>query len=389
MLILTHIPLNAAFDTTVVAWGYPEEEDLDEALNLTSWIENETARDMLIHYLVLCPEQDMCLGPLFRRNYTFSETPACTTCDCDDSCVRKATCCPSKFYRQTNSPDFIEYHNISKPEEKVVPLSCIEPLWNTEGIKSGKSYWMVKTCPNGTECLNVSLAAANITNYTPVTSIDTNETYVNVYCAFCNQELMSNVIFWEQKNICLQRSALFNTDTEFLFRSIFGLYPECNIGFYPPESLQAMAQSCQGNLFHHSCTDNILPNNRMRAYLTQACQKYYLPYSKLGIVYKNIFCALCENDLVDLSIENNPNHFFVDPLNGVVFSGLLNFHQTKPQATTRSTECKENQLLDKTLVEFCYFNGFFFKQMIFFLFIHVYSRRNYIFDIVAFYLLSK
>ena len=323
-------------------------KDLNEAMHLTSWIENETTRDMLLNYLVFCPEQDMCLGPMFRRNYTFLGTPACTTCDCDDSCVRKATCCPSKFYRQTNSPDFIEYPNISKPKEMAVPLSCIEPLWNTEGIKSGKSYWMVKTCPNGTECLHMSMSSKNITNYTPVTSVATNETYVNVHCAFCNQELLSNLIAWRRRKMCTLRSVLLaDDDYGKLLNYVFDNSPICNIGFDPSAPIKNQVESCTGQTYDTMCEG--MTRNKTKSYIADACKKYHLPFYTNQRIYKNLYCTLCDYSLLDINIQYEPTDVFDGP-EFTHFSALMNFHQVKNEPVSERRTCQANRVFDRQTV---------------------------------------
>lgn len=122
--------------------NFATEKDLEKASNLSSWINNANARDIIESYLILCPEQDMRLGLMFKRNYAFTQPPPpCTACECCDSCVRRSTCCPSKIYRQTDTPDFIEYQQIVNVNVNDMLLSYVESLWNPNGIKTG---W----CPN-------------------------------------------------------------------------------------------------------------------------------------------------------------------------------------------------------------------------------------------------
>lgn len=327
---------------------WPTETDFDEAFRLTSWISNETVKFILLDYLILCPEQDMCLGPMFKRNYTFTQQPACTPCECDDSCVRRSTCCPSKFYRQTDTPDFIEYqHNVNVTENDV-PLSCAEPLWNPTGIKTGKSYWMVETCPNKVIC--ISPPSVNVSSSTPVTSLATNQTYRNMQCALCNQEEVPNLVTWEKKKICIIRSDLMSPeDISTLYQSVISESPICNVGFYPPTSTEHVVKPCVTYTYDVNCNDVELRILIDISYLTKACQENYLPYYSNRKLYKNVFCALCEFNVFDLNIQYGDRGIFDDSII-TPFSALMNFQQVVEAPSTKNSRCKENQIFDGKLV---------------------------------------
>eukprot|EP00105_Crassostrea_gigas_P039566 XP_019923714.1 PREDICTED: uncharacterized protein LOC109619017 [Crassostrea gigas] len=304
---------------------------------------------MIIKYLILCPEQDMCLGPMFKRNYTFTEKPACTPCECDDSCVRRSTCCPSKFYRQTDTPDFIEYQQNVNVKENETVMSCMEPLWNPEGIRSRKSYWVVETCPNNVKC--ISSPSKNITNSIPVTSLTTNQTYLNVQCALCNQEDITKLVVWEKKKFCTIRSALFsNKDIATLYKSVFSVTPVCNIGFHPSSSLHDSVKQCVEYTNDGNCIESIIPRNRMGAYLKRACKDFYIPYFSEEIVYKNIYCALCERVITDLPIQITLQglHNNADLL-PTPFSALIDFQQISDEPIQNSLECATNQIKDNKM----------------------------------------
>ena len=49
-----------------------------------------------------------------------------------------------------------------------------------------KTYWIIKTCLDGAEC--TLPPSTNITKSTPVTSLSSNETYISIQCALCNEE---------------------------------------------------------------------------------------------------------------------------------------------------------------------------------------------------------
>ncbi|XP_061163320.1 uncharacterized protein LOC133172453 [Saccostrea echinata] len=289
----------------------------------------------------------MCLGKEFKRNFTFTHKPSCSPCECNDSCVRRDTCCPSKFYRQKTAPDFIEYSPIVEDKERGPPMSCLEPLWNTEsGIRSWQSYWMIQTCPNGTSCMPSTLR--NMTNITPVTSLLTNETYSNVHCAFCNNEQIFDLVLWDKKKICTSRSNLMTIDDpETLFQSVFAINPACNIGFYPLKSTQKIVSSCVTRTYDPIFIRETLTNG---SFLNLACQKYYLPYTANDKVFKNIYCALLENEALDLNIQYRKSGSFggIDSML-ITFSALMDFKQNKKEGITKNSKCKPDQIFDEKM----------------------------------------
>jgi hypothetical protein len=75
--------------------------------------------------------------------------PSCSPCDCDDSCIRKSTCCPYKHFHFENS-------SAKKIQENVyldkLPLSCVQPHLNTFPESDVQGYWFISSCPNGDPC---------------------------------------------------------------------------------------------------------------------------------------------------------------------------------------------------------------------------------------------
>jgi hypothetical protein len=326
----------------------PSGADFEEVFELTSWIDNETVQDKIFYYLLLCPEQDMCLGEKFKRTYFFTLPPACSMCECDDSCVRRATCCPSKFYRQIPAPHFIKYQNTSD-DNQGPPQHCLDPLWNMDSIvKSGQPYWMIKTCPDGAIC--ISTPSRNITNSTPVTSLITKETYISIECALCNEEEPSHLVLWEKKKVCTRRFAVLSRENpEKLFKSVFKQEPVCNVGFNPPASVQSVANRCIAYTQSGNCEST--SENRTNNFLVKACHQYYLPYHAYDMVYKNIYCALCDYQAKDLYIQydSNSGGIYVDSMLSS-FSALMDSDIVEKEPIANTMKCKGNQIFDEKLV---------------------------------------
>lgn len=208
---------------------------------------------------------------------------------------------------------------------------------------------MVDTCPDKLNC--IAPPSKNISRNTPVTSLVTNQTYFNIYCALCNQEEMHHLLTWKEKKICIQRSALLSTeDMETLYQSVFSAFPICNIDFHPPTLIRNVVKSCIAYTHDVNCNVPVMRNNAMTSYLTKACKEYHLPYYSYEKLYKNIYCALCELGINDLTIQNGGGGVFGDSVI-TPFTALMNFQQVEDSPITKNRRCtKENQIFDKRMV---------------------------------------
>jgi hypothetical protein len=212
-------------------------------------------------------------------------------------------------------------------------------------IKSGETYWVIKTCPDGATCM--SPPSRNITNSTPVTSLLTKETYISIECAFCNHELLLDLVLWKLKKICKSRSALLTRENpEKLFKSVFNQVPVCNVGFIPPVLVENASKACRAYTHDVKCED------RTNNYLINACRQYYLPYYIDDAVYKNIYCAKCTID-APLFIQNHINVEVYDT-KLASFSAVLDFTTDENQSISNKI-CTANQIYDNQLVSYVFF----------------------------------
>lgn len=87
------------------------------------------------------------------------------------------------------------------------------------------------------------------------------------------------------------------------------------------------------------------------AYLKRACKDFYIPYFSEEIVYKNIYCALCERVITDLPIQITLEglHNNADLL-PTPFSALIDFQQISDEPIQNSLECATNQIKDNKMV---------------------------------------
>ena len=344
----------------------PSEDDIRDAYNITSWIVNETAREMLVQYLVLCPEQDMCLGDDFKRKHVFDMTltPSCSSCDCDVSCLRKSSCCPSKFLQISNISSNIDSVTDSRQNNitSKAPLTCLTPFWNIHSGFHGTSYWMVDVCPNGESCSPDRSLWRNMSLFTPVTSISTNETYLYRGCALCNGEEEKVLQAWKQGQIvCRTRADLLSAN---LPSDVFVDEPDeiaaCNILFSPPSTVQGSEISCLS-------FDRVLCNqsgtlDSDQAFLIEACDLFNIPYVTTQTTFKNVYCALC--NFPDPSLTLMPIEYYTDVGYGPsdtfpVFSALIDFKENIKPAYETPDEmfCAPGKIHNQHLVGTCTLHG--------------------------------
>lgn len=329
--------------------GHALNHHISEANKLTESIANQSARELLIPYLVLCPGQDMCHGENFKMNYAFTMVPSCSTCDCDDACVRKSTCCPSKFLRIdniTDTSDTIPINDISSQPA----LSCVQPFWNMRHRFGREGYWLIDSCPNGYKCVTPTAHIWNITLSTPVTSLLTNETYLNIQCALCNNESSINLIDWKRDQIlCTERATLLLKEThKNPSRFIFTPDPMCNILFYPPSTIKNLVTPCIFIKDSPCNASGLL--SREKAYLSRACEEYYLPFSTCYHIYKNVYCAFCHfHSLTDIPIECDGQQV-IDIDNFPTFTALMDFNDHQEIVETRDESCAFGHVYDKYMV---------------------------------------
>jgi hypothetical protein len=222
-------------------------------------------------------------------------------------------------------------------------------------IKSRQSYWIIKICPDGTDC--ISPPSRNITKFTPVTSFLTRETYINVNCAICNNERLSDLVSWDMKKMCTFRNILLSRqDPDTFYDMVFQRLKDCNLGFYPPASVQNVVNPCLAPTIETKCE-----NTRGMDYLSEACQGYHLPYHTNNEIYKNIYCSLCGYDAKDLTIQydKHGNIFSLDQTL-TPFSALMDFENVEKEPIAKNTKCATNQIFDEKMV------GYYFSPLMFF-----------------------
>lgn len=283
-----------------------------QVANMTSWIQNETIQMYISTHLLICPGQDMCLGPEFKRTHDFKQIPSCSLCSCTNDCYRKNNCCPWRNYRQdeTSSPSFVRYENLTHPvstQENKLPLQCQIPYTHNVKNERIKGYFMISTCPESfvnqeriRKC-EIVKGANQYKSYQPVTSLVSNETFRNLDCAICNGESATSVEPWTEKVLCDSQSAIMQIDSlESLNKRVFDGSGQCNVQFIPPGRVSDnRIDQCITREDYISKCNNSGIWRKSDPFIEEACNMNYINTFRVcksrgvHVFYKNIFCAMC------------------------------------------------------------------------------------------------
>lgn len=235
-------------------------------------------------YIGACGEKHMCYDWPDLTYYTPHPTLSrCPPCFCDESCFRNLNCCPDKFFQRPlavlDSP-LIFIADYEKNNNKIFLMS----------------YEIISTCLDASEKEDIEKCEEPKDSFhfdRPVTSLATNFTYRNIFCAVCHGEKNEeDLIFWD--------IALKETDINFInfiesekqlqfFSKIF----QITLIFTPPFILNGIVKPHQvltDKDFTDPCTDD--------KDLQIACSSSYHNRFRL---YQNIFCYMCMMNSIDKS----------------------------------------------------------------------------------------
>lgn len=280
----------------------------------------------------------------------------CQLCSCNfDTCVLRGTCC----LKDIADLDIKKY-NDSRPKQTCEPLN-----YHRVSKQTYQGAWMFSTCPHNTNVSDTILLKCErpfdsdlADTHIPV--FDGHFIYKNIYCAMCHR---------------VQDFGL------------FGIYIRCSLGEYVPLSRDSVifdfqAPDCEivysvpftvndhlwskMSMKDHACyaNENIVKTcNTTGDWMTYdplidaACNSYTSVFhSGNGILYKNVFCYLCNSnksylDQIVCSIVNTYSEEGIVP----VLTRLLDFNPIESQqANSADKTCSQRQVLDKSTVSFSF-----------------------------------
>ncbi|XP_064081051.1 uncharacterized protein LOC135197832 [Macrobrachium nipponense] len=207
-------------------------------------------------------------------------------CRCDEHCAIYDDCCLDS-----------EYFVASPPGNNRKTYSCEKP-------NDVDAVYMKRTCEDGwtdEEIEHFCSLGSSKTDYRdpvaqlPATSLGTNITYANYYCAICNRD-SSNLVLWDAGWDCGNRlgtensSVLFKDGAWGISVRNVGVEEFVNCTLYPdiPKSLITVVRNCTPAIA--SCSSNWTNSN-----IEQLCHSYTAIVYGSFDNYRNVHCAMCNS----------------------------------------------------------------------------------------------
>lgn len=228
-------------------------------------------------------------------------------CFCDSICEEYGDCCDQLNPISTNYQcvDFL----LPTMNNKTALFSRLSVWMRTECLPIYRGSQVENFCRNG---LNETFNDNPIL-FIPVTSLRTNITYRNFFCAYCNNDMKKDIQFWEYKPFCYgdgsENSYLTLNSEEQVDYYIHNLTKNCTKKtiLYPHErgssTPSAFIRPCKQSL------PSICPIGTPKD-LAENCSSFgtayrYVPRSDM--IYRNSYCAQCQ------AMENLENLTCLDP----------------------------------------------------------------------------
>ncbi|XP_033737299.1 uncharacterized protein LOC117325290 [Pecten maximus] len=260
------------------------------AFNMTEHILNKTHQMLIMDQLLYCTSQRLCsIGNVKENRSTLS---CCVPCSCEDTCVITGSCCIDKALAG-DSLDVLYQKGSS------CVLSQLKPF-EENGLNTMDHYLMIGDCQKtfvdeniARKCRSGNVTPTDVTNYLPVSSVRTNETYRNRYCGYCNWEHDKDLINWKTSFSCRGSQFVFPHQARELFSFIIN-EDGCNLFYHPPDV--PVPFPCEDETYMYTeCNVTGLWTEYNRD-IDWACRHYRNTYEYADTYYKNVFCYICNTN---------------------------------------------------------------------------------------------
>lgn len=250
-----------------------------------------------IHNETQCFTRDSCLNSTLKSPSIYNDEIYIQhrNCFCDSVCQEYGDCCNSSNLSYSNNYECVDFISSTIQNQPIQ----FNPL----------SVWMRTKCltmyigsHSDIKCRNLydQTFMDNPILFIPVTSVQTNITYRNYYCAYCNNDVNLNVKFWEYNAYCHGGGTVSNhmvlNKKEEIDYYIHDVTRNCSKSIIYPR----IEGTDRPSVFIRPCKNSfpaICPLDTS-ADLAQKCLSSNIAYrydiiSKM--TYRNIYCAICNN----------------------------------------------------------------------------------------------
>ena len=243
-----------------------------------------------------CSMRDRCLNtssasPLIYGEELFIRS---RNCFCDSVCEQYGDCCEQSTSR--SSPDQYECVDFLLPtiSHRISPFPRLSVWMRTRCLPIYFGSQVDQQCRNVPD----EMFEDNPMLFLPVTSLQTNITYRNYYCAYCNNDANEKIQFWEYKPFCHGDGSdrdyvtLSNDEqvqyylqnlTRFCLKTI--LYPHERGSSQPSVFIRPCKQALPSHCPSVTSADLALKCSR-----SATAYRYVLNST---LIYRNPFCAQC------------------------------------------------------------------------------------------------
>jgi hypothetical protein len=191
-------------NSTPGAVKFPDHKP--RVLSWTQGIEDNLTRFLVSQYMIYCPNRSMCYDNRdFYTNYSLplASIENSQKCRCENDCVRKSECCPTKYIESRNTSV-----GTSQDRFETVPLTCAKTIFGgiRRVVKTDERYWLITTCPENypknivwRKCRKfLPPQELNVDDVNrPVHSATTRQNYQNIHCATCFGENLKDIYLWK------------------------------------------------------------------------------------------------------------------------------------------------------------------------------------------------
>ena len=164
-------------------------------------------------YGLSCMERDYCNRTIIdHRSMNDSELIKNKNCFCDEACFQYDDCCEDiKRYRtkQRIQATCVDYTYPFRIRSEIYEPTVM-PIWMVTSCLTNYEYTSLEE--NCTHPSKNDTFLSNPPAFIPMTSLQTNITYRNIYCAQCNNENIESLIQWSFQIVCngLKQNYLFH-----------------------------------------------------------------------------------------------------------------------------------------------------------------------------------
>ena len=240
-----------------------------------------------------CSNASSTKSPLIDDDELFIQS---RNCFCDSVCQQYGDCCDRLNSSNTDEYQCVDFL-LPTINNKTIPFYRLSVWMRTECLPIYHGSQVESFCRNShNEIFN-----NNPILFIPVTSAQTNITYRNFYCAYCNNDMKNNLQFWEYKPFCYgdgsENSYLTLNSEEQVEYYIQNLTKNCTKKtiVYPHER-----GSSKPSVFIRPCKRSLPPScpPDTPKELADNCSSFgtayrYIP--KSDIIYQNPYCAQCNS----------------------------------------------------------------------------------------------